>query len=121
MSLRDDFPAADSDYLGGQSDGYCYETSFRGGSLAATYDMIRAFLEAEGYADVPIPKDADELALFRLRTRNKQILLFEDNGYVHNPVKILFPADARQKNTLILKLYNEQNPAHLVRFHGVLE
>ena len=46
--------------------------------------------------------------------------MFEDNGYVHNPVKILFPNDGRKKNTLILQLYNELAPKHLLRFHRKL-
>jgi hypothetical protein len=121
MSLREDFPPAGSDYLGGESDGYEYRTVFAGAGLESSYDMVRQFLKEEGYADVPIPKNARELLLFRLPTRNKQILLFEDNGYVHNPVKILFPVDRRKKNTLILCLFNESHPEHLLRFHRVLE
>lgn len=117
MPIRDDFPAAGSDYLGGQSDGYEYRTVFAGGSMAATYAMVRQFLADEGYADVPLPANAAELVHFKLPTRNRQILLFEDNGYVHNPIKILFPLDGRKKNTLTLCLYNEQLPGHLLRFH----
>ena len=50
-----------------------------------------------------------------------RILLFEDNGYVHNPIKILFPIDRRKKTTLILCVYNESDPEHLLKFHRVLE
>ncbi|MBK7872639.1 MAG: hypothetical protein IPJ74_19130 [Saprospiraceae bacterium] len=121
MPMRADFPTADSDYLGGECDGYEYRTVFAGSSLENSYRMIREFLKEEGYSDVPIPKDAEELLLFRLPTRNRQILLFEDNGYVHNPVKILFPMDRRKRTTLILCLYNENDPQHLLRFHRVLE
>jgi hypothetical protein len=121
MALREDFPEFGSDYLGGESDGYEYRTVFAGARLQQSYDMIRQFLKEEGYSDVPLPKDAQELELFRLPTRNKQILLFEDNGYVHNPIKILFPADRRKRSTLILCIYNEQYPDHLLKFHRVLE
>jgi hypothetical protein len=121
MALREDFPEFGSDYLGGESDGYEYRTVFAGARLQQSYDMIRQFLKEEGFADVPLPKDAQELELFRLPTRNKQILLFEDNGYVHNPIKILFPADRRKRSTLILCIYNEQYPDHLLKFHRVLE
>ena len=79
--------------------------------------MVCQFLKEEGYSDVPLPRDARELAKFRLPTRNRQILLFEDNGYVHNPVKIIFPTDSRKRSTLILCLYNESDPQHLLRFH----
>jgi len=120
MALRDNFPPAGSDYLGGESDGYEYRTVFAGSSLELSFSMIRQFLKEEGYGDIPLPRSAEELLLFRLPTRNRQILLFEDNGYVHNPVKILFPLDRRRKNTLILCLYNEAAPDHLLRFHGVL-
>ncbi len=117
MALREEFPPAGSDYLGGESDGYVYRTVFSGSNLEQTYQMVRLFLKEEGYGDIPMPANAEELALFRLPTRNRQILLFEDNGYVHNPVKILFPADRRQKRTLILEIYNEHAERHLLRFH----
>lgn len=117
IPMRRAFPVAGSDYMGGESDGYVYQSVFSGGNLAATYEMVRQFLEEEGYRDIPLPKDAEELAKFRLSTRNRQILMFEDNGYIHNPVKILFPTDGRQKRTLILELYNEASEGHLLRFH----
>lgn len=121
MALRDDFPPAGSDYMGGECDGYEYKTVFSGSTLEKSYAMVCQFLKEEGYSDVPLPRDARELAKFRLPTRNRQILLFEDNGYVHNPVKIIFPADSRKRNTLILCLYNENDPQHLLRFHRRLE
>ncbi|MCI4651331.1 hypothetical protein [Phaeodactylibacter sp.] len=121
MPLRDDFPPSGSDYLGGESDGYEYRTVFGGSRLESTYEMVRQFLAEEGYEDVPLPKDAEELRLFRLPTRNKQILMFEDNGYVHNPIKILFPQDRRKRSTLILCIYNEADPQHLLKFHRILE
>lgn len=121
MALRNAFPAAGSDYLGGSSNGYEYKTVFAGSTLKQSYEMIQQFLQEEGYKDIPLPKDAEELALFRLPTRNKQILLFEDNGYVHNPIKILFPLDRRKRSTLTLCIYNENDPKHLLKFHRVLE
>ncbi|MDX1666068.1 MAG: hypothetical protein R3350_02515 [Saprospiraceae bacterium] len=121
MSLRDDFPPSGSTYLGGTCDGYEYRTVFSGSSLQSSYDMVCRFLQEEGYGDLPLPQDAEELSLFRLPTRNKQILMFEDNGYVHNPIKIMFPSDRRRKNTLILCVYNESDPEHLLKFHRVLE
>jgi len=120
MALRDDFPPKGSNYMDGLSDGYEYRTAFAGSSLQASYDMLRQFLKEEGYTDIPLPRNAEELELFRLPTRNKQILLYEDNGYVHNPVKILFPLDRRRRHTLILCLYNEADPDHLIKFHRVI-
>ena len=121
MALRDNFPPAGSDYLGGESDGYEYRTVFAGASLEKSYGMVRQFLQEEGYGDVPLPANAEDLGLFRLPTRNRQILMFEDNGYVHNPVKVLFPTDHRKRSMLILCLYNESDPEHLLKFHRVLE
>ena len=121
MPIRQDFPPAGSNYMDGESDGYEYRTVFAGSRLEYSYDMVRQFLREEGYEDIPLPRDAEELLLFRLNTRNKQILLFEDNGYVHNPVKVLFPLDRRKKSTLILCIYNEEDPQHLLKFHRILE
>ncbi len=120
MAIRTQFPPAGTDYLGGISDGYEYRTSFAGSNLEATYDMVRQFLKEEGYGDLPLPRNAEELRLFRLPTRNRQILMFEDNGYVHNPIRILFPIDRRIQRKLHLHLYNEQDPDHLLKFHRVI-
>lgn len=121
MPIREDFPEAGSNYMDGESDGYVYRTVFAGSRLEYSYEMVRQFLTEEGYGDIPLPKDAEELSLFRLNTRNRQILLFEDNGYVHNPVKVLFPLDRRKKSTLILCIYNESDPMHLLKFHRIPE
>ncbi len=121
MALRAEFPPAGTEYMGGTSDGWEYQTVFAGSNLEASYEMVRQFLREEGYEDVPLPANTADLLRFRLATRNKQILLFEDNGYIHNPIKILFPADCRKKRVLILRVYNEQIPQHLLRFHRVLD
>ncbi len=117
--IKEEFPPAGSDYEGGTSDGWEYKVTFAGSTLAYSFEMIRQFLEEEGYGDVPLPASAKELLLFRIPTRNRQILMFDDNGYVHNPIKILFPISGRKKSLLTLFIYNEQSPEHLLRFHGV--
>lgn len=116
--IREDFPPPGDDGLGGVSDGWEYRTIFQSATLAKAYDLLRQFLKEEGYGDIPLPADITELRRFR-RPRRPQPELFEERGYVHNPVKILFPADTRQRNTLILCLYNERAEGHLLRFHGV--
>jgi len=121
LPMRQDFPVAGQEYAGGSSDGYVYSSVFSGATLEATFQMVSEFLKEEGYDEIPLPKHAEELSKFRLATRNRQILLFEDNGYVHNPIKILFPNDGRQKRTLTLEIYNETAENHLLRFHGRLE
>lgn len=120
IPIRTSFPVAGSDYMGGTSDGYVYRSIFAGATPDKTYSMIRAFLVEEGYADVPLPETAEELLLFK-RPRNPQLQLFELRGYIHNPVKILFPRKPVQKHALILELYNEQAEHHLLRFHGFIQ
>lgn len=117
VPMREQFPPAGSDYLGGASDGWEYRSVFTGSRLAYTYDMIRQFLKDEGYGDVPLPASADDLKLFR-RPRG-QVQLFAERGYIHNPIKILFPEKPLQRGTLILCIYNEKAEHHLLRFHGV--
>ncbi len=117
--IRQAFPEAGSTYAGGTSDGWEYRTVFAGSRLAYTYDMLKQFLQEEGYGDVPIPANADELKLFK-RPRAAQLALFSERGYIHNPIKILFSTDSRQRAALTLCLYNEQAPQHLLRFHGVV-
>ena len=122
MPIREEFPDAESNYQEGESDGIKYTLVFNGITLENSYNMIKAFLEEEGYEDIPLPKDILELRLFRHPVSNtKQILLFDDNGYCHNPIKILFPLDRRKNRTLYLVIYNENGPDHLLRFHNVLE
>ena len=117
MALRDGFPPEGLEYVGGESDGWEYRTVFSGMNLKYSYDMVRAFLNEEGYGDIPIPPTVEELELFRLPTRNRQILLFEENGYKHFPIKILFPIDGRNKRKLTLCIYNESTEDALLRFH----
>ncbi len=119
MPIRDDFPLAeDTNEIGGTSDGFVYTTEFRASSLQKAYDMLLEFLEGEGYDDVPLPVDAEELKHWRLPARRRQLRLWEENGYIHNPIKILF-STSRQRNTLTLKIYNEYADDFLMRFHGV--
>ncbi len=119
VPIREQFPPSGSDYLGGTSDGWEYRSVFAGSKLTNTYEMVKQFLREEGYGDVPLPETAEELRLFK-RPRGRQLQLFGERGYVHNPVKILFPSGPRQRNALILCIYNEKAPGHLLRFHGVL-
>lgn len=122
MPIREEFPEAGSNYQDGECDGIRYTLVFNGVTLKASYDMIRAFLEEEGYDDIPLPKNVKELRLFRHPVSNtRQILLFDDNGYCHNPIKILFPLDRRKKKTLYLIIYNENAEDYLLRFHKVLD
>ncbi len=120
VPMREQFPAAGVDYMGGCSDGWEYRSVFAGAKLAYTYEMVKQFLLEEGYGDVPVPETAEQLRLFR-RPRARQLQLFGEQGYVHNPIKILFPEDPRQRNTLILCVYNEREEGHLLRFHGVCQ
>ncbi len=119
VPIRVKFPKEEEEYMGGYCDGYIYRSLFAGSSLQQSYEMVLSFLQEEGYGDLPFPRDFKELSKFRLNTRNRQVLLFEDNGYVHNPVKILFPLDRRKKNALELCLYNEADEQHLLRFHNI--
>lgn len=116
--IRYNFPAAGEKTGGGTSDGYCFRVIFAAGRLERTYEMVRTFLKEEGYGLLPLPKDADELRLFRQPPKLRhQLSLFGDNGYVHNPVKILFPVPAGQRGALVVELFNEADPNHLTRFH----
>ena len=116
VPMREQFPEAGSNYLGGTCDGWEYRTAFTGSRLSFAYDMLKQFLTEEGYGDVPLPDTAAELKLFK-KPRMAQLQMFADRGYAHNPIKILFP---NQRNTLILCVYNEREPGHLLRFHGVV-
>ena len=120
MPLREEFPESGSDYQGGSSDGWEYRSVFGAGTFAKSYEMIKAFLEEEGYGDIPIPENMEDLKLFRVKKRSQMIALFDENGYVHNPIKILFPPPgAGGRGSLILCIYNENEADHLLRFHGV--
>lgn len=118
VPMRVQFPEAGSNYLGGACDGWEYRTVFTGAKLAYTYEMVKQFLREEGYGNVPIPATADDLKLFR-KPRAPQLQMFSEQGYIHNPIKILFQTGAGQRNTLVLCVYNEAFPDHLLRFHGL--
>ena len=116
VPMREQFPEAGSNYLFGVCDGWEYRTTFTGSRLTYAYDMLKQFLVDEGYGDVPLPESVAELKLFK-KPRRAQLQLFAERGYAHNPIKILFP---NQRNTLTLCVYNEREPGHLLRFHGVV-
>ena len=116
--IREEFPPEGSLYQGGISDGWQYQIRFAGSKLQSSLDMIRAFLDEEGYEEIPMPMTTEALLHFRLPSKQHQIALFGDNGYVHNPVKILFDATERKPKTLILCIFNEKADKHLLRFHG---
>ena len=63
--MREAFPPPDTNYMGGESDGDIYRSTFAGGTLADSYQMILAFLKEEGYGDLPLPKDTKELQHFQ--------------------------------------------------------
>lgn len=116
--LRDDFPPAGERTHGGCSDGYCFTITFSGGRFTASYELLLAFLREEGYGDVPVPKDLEELKRFRLPPRMRQQLsLFADDGYVHNPVRICFPPPGGRPGALRLEICDETAENHLLRFH----
>ena len=116
--IKEAFPESGSRYNDGHSDGWQYQIVFTGGSLQKSLEMIQAFLEEEGYGNIPLPANAEELLFFRIPTRKQQILMFADNGYVHNPIKILFDPKQAKPKTLTLCIYNERTENHLLRFHG---
>ncbi|MBC6992675.1 hypothetical protein QWY85_02725 [Neolewinella lacunae] len=111
--IREHFPA-----VGPDCDGHCYRITFAAGRLERTYDMILTFLQEQGYANVPVPGNIQELRKFRLPPKLRhQLSLFGEDGYVHNPIKILFPSPAGRRGELCLELYNEAAPDHLLKFH----
>lgn len=118
--LRTNFPKAGEEYLGGESDGWEYKTSFTGTTINDAFKMLRQFLEEEGYENIPLPKDGKELLFFKNPPRQQQLLLFNERGYFHNPIKIFFPNGKKKENTLILCVYNENDKKHLVKFHGLI-
>ena len=116
--LRHDFPAEGEERFGGRSDGYCFTVLFAAGRVAQSYDMLREFLGEQGYAGVPVPADVEELRAFRIPARlRQQLSLFTADGYVHNPLRILFPPKGGRRGALELRLYNESVSGHLLRFH----
>ncbi len=118
MFLRAEFPVEPGNYEDGTSDGYCFHTCFSGASLEQSLAMVREFLKEAGYEELPLPANAEELRMFKLPSRkNRQVCLFEDNGYVHNPIKILFSDRPNQERLLRLEIYDEKAPNHLLRFH----
>ncbi|CAH1000590.1 hypothetical protein LEM8419_01724 [Neolewinella maritima] len=116
--LRYAFPEAGADTAGGQCDGYCFSILFAAGKLERTYTMVREFLLEHGYGSVPIPADVAELQAFRLPPKLRhQLSLFGVDGYVHNPIKIVFPPRGSKRGSLRVELYDEAAAGHLLRFH----
>jgi hypothetical protein len=120
MPIREDFPIAGSDYLGGFSDGWEYKTTFSGTTLDRSYDMVKAFLAEEGFGEVPVPATAKELRLFKKIIHPNQMSIFREIGYIHNPIKILFHPNEKRSSSLTLSIFNEKAVNHLLLFHGLM-
>ena len=119
MSLSESFPEKGSSYQGGKSDGWEYRIVFAGGTYDKSLHMISEFLKEEGFDGLPLPQNAKQLKLFRFQ-KHHQIPMFKEKGYIHNPIKILFPAAGTEKRgALILCVYNKNVEGHLLKFHGV--
>lgn len=118
--IKENFPEAGSDYLGGSCDGWEYKTTFLGSTLEQSFLMIKSFLEEEGYGEIPIPSNVKELRLFKKASRPTQLTMFRETGYIHNPIKILFHPNEKMNKMLTLCIYNENADKHLLRFHGLV-
>lgn len=121
MTLRENFPPYGSEVLGGTSDGLVYTTAFVGTSLTATLGLIRLFLDEQGYAEVPLPRTDAEMLAFLQPERGCHPSLFEQPSYAHNPVRVTLPKRDRLRRKLVVELYNEAAPEHLLRFHRRLD
>ncbi len=106
-----------SKFFGGESNGLVYKTSFFGTTLKSSFEMVISFLEEQGYSDIPRPNDAEELSAFLRPAANTTQGLFDQPCYAHNPIRISFVRGDRKRRKLVLELYNEVAPDHLLRFH----
>lgn len=107
--------------MGGTSDGLIYTTAFAASSLDATLALIRAFLDEQGYPEVPIPRTGTEMLAFLQPEHGRHPHLFEQPDYAHNPVRLVFPRRDRLRRKLVVEIYNESAPEHLLRFHRRLD
>jgi len=119
MALRNNFPKKGEEYLGVTTDGWEYTTSFTGSTIQDSFQMLQRFLNQEGYQDIPLPHSVEELLLFKNPPNQPQMMLFNEKGYFHNPIKIFFPNGKRKESDLILKVYNENIEGHLLQFHNI--
>ncbi|NJO87253.1 MAG: hypothetical protein HC821_04485 [Lewinella sp.] len=117
--MRHSFPSAGDTFAGSTSDGYRLQLLFAAGRLTKSFSLLTAFLAENGYQDIPLPENLEELKQFRQPPKFRhQLGLFGDDGYTHNPIKILFPPSGGRKGSLLLEIYNETYPGHLLKFHG---
>ena len=98
----------------GESDGWVFKTGFGGNTIEDAYNKLIIFLNENGYEDIPIPKNTDELHFFADKDGNGN-----DGGYEHNPIAISF--SAYQTSELWLSLFNENYPNHLLMFHNAYD
>ena len=122
MSIRLNFPTETDDNQGGVSDGVVFTTVFAGSTYVNTFEMVKEFLKENDFGDLPLPKNFEELKLFRLKCMKNQLKLFDDIGYQHYPIKIIFPEPKKYpRKALMLKIYNENVEDNLLRFFGLLK
>jgi len=116
--IREVFPPDGSQYEGGLSDGFVYEIRFTGKNNASTYQLLKSFLNEEGFSDVVLPNKVEDLLLFKFPPPSAQLSIFDEVGYFHYPIKIFFDSKERITRTFILRIYNEKTENSLLRFFG---
>ena len=73
MSIRLYFPTETDDNQGGVSDGVVFTTVFAGSTYVNTFEMVKEFLKENDFGDLPLPKNFEELKLFRLKCMKNQL------------------------------------------------
>lgn len=103
-SIRNNFPQSREE----GSDGYAFTRIFSGRTTIEAYEKLKIFLSENGYRDIPVPEDLDELYLMMGEDRL-------EGKYKHNPIEIsFFSYNTKQ---LLLTIYDESYPNHLLLFH----
>ena len=103
--IKNNFPKNMEEYKGGKSDGWCFRIDLWAETENKVIEMIKEFLNNEGYSDIPIPK-AERLWWDYLRPDSNGI----EGSFIWYPIQIY--QNSYKKNAVSLFIYNENHPEH---------
>jgi hypothetical protein len=110
---KNNSPSKNNLFNSNTSDGWHFQVGFRDKSDEKIFSQVRAFLDENGFSDIPLPKTAERLWWDYLNPKS-----FSKGIYVYHPI-IISPSPYHV-DAIILSIYNENHPNHKQLWKGIL-
>jgi len=112
--IKNNFPAEMQQYRGGRSDGWLFLIDFWADTDEEVLKAVRAFLDEEGYSDIPLPPTAERLWWDYLRPNADE----KCRGFIWHPITIY--QSAYKDHAVQLHIFNVNYPDHKEFWNNML-